>query len=124
VAFGVARASGGYGGEVSSYGSARVRSAPVPSDQVFARRRLIVGIIAGAVVQFVLATVLGFVLAGGLAMGIRVMATLFSSMIATPLLFVGGFALMLKDDSRSLGGGVVLGALLSTLLLLVVFLLL
>ncbi|GAA4901791.1 hypothetical protein GCM10023223_17120 [Stackebrandtia albiflava] len=124
MALGTGRAGGGYGGAVTDYGSARVRTAAKPSGQVYARRRLIAGLVAGALGQLLVATLLGFLLAGGLAYGVRVMATLFSGMIATPLLFTAGFALMFKNDSRSLGGGVVLGAFLASLLLVVLYLLL
>lgn len=75
------------------------------------------GIALGAAAQLLLAIILGFVLAGGMAFLVRVVGTLLSSLIATPLVFTAGFALMLKEQSRALGGGVVLGGLAATLLL-------
>ena len=119
----VTGAQAGYGGGVTTYGSARVRTPVKEPSQVYARRRFGVGVAAGAVVQLLLATILGFMLVDGMAFMVRVVGTLLSSMIATPLVFTGGFALMLKDRTRSLGGGVVLGGLAATILLVVAFLL-
>lgn len=116
-------ASARYGGAVSTYGSAQVRVSGTSSSQVYARRRFGVGIALGAGAQIVIAVILGFILAGTFIMSVRVAATLFSSLIATPALFTVGFALMLKDRSRPLGGGIVLGALLATMLHGLLFLL-
>ncbi|HIV56579.1 MAG TPA: hypothetical protein H9902_01355 [Candidatus Stackebrandtia faecavium] len=108
---------------MSGYGSARVRSSPAPAAKSGrAKERLIAGLIAGAVAQLVVAFILGLLLAGGFSLSVRVMSTLISSVVATPALLSLGFACMLKKDSRPFGGGMVGGALGSTLLLLVLFL--
>lgn len=100
-----------------------MRVSGTSSSQVYARRRFGVGIALGAGLQMLIAVILGFILAGTFILSVRVAATLFSSLIATPAMFTAGFALMLKDRSRPLGGGIVLGALLATILHGVLFLL-
>lgn len=106
---------------MTGHGSARVRPA-LPSRQTYARQRLVAGLVGGFAAQLVLAFVLGIVLVGGFSLGVRVFATVVSSVIATPLLFSLGFACMLKPDARPFGGGLVAGALLSSILLLVGYL--
>lgn len=91
------------------------------SSQVYARRRFGVGVALGAAVQLLLAIILGFVLVGGMIFIVRIIATLLSCLIATPLVFSAGFALMLKEPSRALGGGAVTGALASTIFLVIVY---
>ncbi|MGH8793182.1 MAG: hypothetical protein ACRDXX_11110 [Stackebrandtia sp.] len=91
------------------------------SKQSYARQRLGVGIGVGAGGHLLVSCVLGMLLTGGMSLTVRVVATLISCAIATPAAFSVGFAFMLKEDTRSLGGGIVIGGLLSTILLAVMY---
>lgn len=89
----------------------------MPPKHVYARQRLVAGLFAGLLGHVVVAVVLGFFLAGGMSLSTRATATLIACVIATPAAFSVGFAFMLKSDSRSFGGGIAAGGLLSTILL-------
>jgi hypothetical protein len=106
---------------VTNYGSASVRASSLPAKHVYARQRLFAGALAGFLLQLLVAFVLGMVLAGGFALTVRVGATLTSSMIATPLALTVGFAFMLKEESRSFGGGIVGGAVIATIVLVLLY---
>lgn len=93
----------------------------MPSKQVFARQRLVAGLVVGLIGQFVLAFILGFVLVFGFSLALRVTATLIGCVIATPAALSLGFGCMLKDDARSFGLGVVIGGLASTVFIAVLF---
>ena len=106
---------------MSSYGSARVRASALPSKQTYARQRLIAGVVLGFVAQLIVALIMGFLLVGGFGLAVRILATLVSSVVATPAVFAAGFGFMLKEETRSFGVGLLAGALASTLLLVLLY---
>lgn len=100
----------------NSYGAARVRAADMRSKHEYARQRFLAGITSGALGQLVLAFLLGLALLSGSGLGIRVYGAFISCLIATPAVLSIGFAIMLKDEARSFGGGIVAGSVAATLL--------
>lgn len=86
------------------------------SKQEYARQRFGAGIVVGGLAQLVLAFLLGLALLSASGFGVRMTAGLVSCLIATPALLSVGFAIMLKDDARSFGGGILVGAAAATLL--------
>lgn len=86
---------------------------------MYARRRFAVGVGAGFIGHLVLAFLLGLLLAGGFSLQVRLLSTLISCVIATPGLISLGLAAMLREDSRPFGGGILVGAVVSTFLILI-----
>ncbi|WP_041624713.1 hypothetical protein [Stackebrandtia nassauensis] len=103
----------------NSYGAARVRAVDMRSKHEYARQRFLAGIVTGLVGQMILAFLLGLLLLSDSGLGVRIDGALISSLIATPGALSAGFAIMLKDDARAFGGGIVAGAVGATLLWLV-----
>jgi hypothetical protein len=93
---------------------------------VYGRRRFASGFFLGLVLLVVLAIALGFVLVGGISETLRVRlgATALSLLVATPLTFVLGFLVGMFGRVRRMGMGIVVGALIGTLVLAGLFLLL
>ncbi|QSB04292.1 hypothetical protein [Natronoglycomyces albus] len=107
---------------MSSYqSSSRAHAAEVAArNAVYKKRRFFTGLPIGAVIHLVFALALGFVLVpNAVNFDVRLGASVISCAIATPAIFVLGFALMLSGKLRAFGGGIVVGALLTTLLLVV-----
>lgn len=107
---------------VSSYqSSSRAHAAEVAArNAVYKKRRFFTGLPIGMVLHFVLAVALGFVLVpNAVNFDVRLGATVISCAIATPAVFVLGFAIMLSGKLRAFGGGIVVGALVTSLLVIV-----
>jgi hypothetical protein len=112
---------------VTSYKTDRARAAAMAADSaVYGRRRFGAGFFLGLVIAVVLAFALGFVLVGdiGETLRVRLGATALSLLIAAPLTCVLGFFVGLFGRVRRLGMGIVVGALVGTLVLVGLFLLL
>ncbi|MGH8877599.1 MAG: hypothetical protein ACRD0P_09690 [Stackebrandtia sp.] len=105
----------------NTYGSARVRAVDMRSKHEYARQRFIAGIVTGGVGQLILAFVLGLMLLSASGLSARIDGALLSSVVATPAALSAGFGIMLKDETRSFGGGIVAGALAATVLWLLLF---
>jgi hypothetical protein len=108
---------------VTSYTTNRARAAAQAADSaVYSRRRFVTGLLLGFVIQLVLAAVLGFLLVDQMGpLNVRLGATTISCLIATPVTTALGFAIGLSGKLRRLGMGIVVGALLSTLVIVVPF---
>ena len=104
----------------SGYGRARpgAPSSARRIDPLTARRRIVAGAILGVLAQMILATVLGLVGVSGGGLGATIAISAFSSLIATPACLILAFALMLGRNTRQLGTGILLGAVVGTLLLM------
>lgn len=112
---------------MTSYKTERARAAAYAADSaVYSRRRFGSGFFLGLVIQLVLAFALGFLLLDnvGTSLGARFFASTISCLIATPVVFALGFAIGLNGKLRRLGLGMVVGALVGTVLIVVPFLLL
>lgn len=111
---------------MTSYKTDRARAAAYAADTaVYARRRFVSGLFLGIVIHFLLALALGFVLVDKIDTSIaaRLGATTLSCTLATPLTCALGFAIGLSGRLRRLGMGMVVGALLSTVVVVGLFLL-
>ncbi|WP_026929178.1 hypothetical protein [Glycomyces tenuis] len=111
---------------MTSYKTDRARAAASAADSaVYARRRFVSGLFLGLVIHVLLALALGFVLVDniGASLNVRLGATTISCAIATPLTCVLGFAVGLSGRLRRLGMGIVVGALLGTVIIVGLFLL-
>lgn len=112
---------------MTSYKTDRARAAARAADSaVYGRRRFASGFFLGLVILVLLAFTLGFVLVGGVGESLRVRlgATGISLLVATPLTLVLGFFIGLFGKVRRLGMGVVVGALVGTVVIAGLFLLL
>lgn len=112
---------------MTSYKTDRARAAALAADSaVYGRRRFGAGFFLGLVILVILAFVLGFVLVGGFGETLRVRlgATALSLLVATPLTFVLGFFVGMFGRVRRMGMGIVVGALVGTVILAGLFLLL
>jgi len=109
---------------VSTYGSARVRAGRARVTRAHARQRFAVGVAGGIVGQLFIGFLLGWILAGGFSLTVRLLSMIISSVIATPAMLSVGFALMLKPDARPFGGGILVGTAVATLALAVTWFLL
>ncbi|SDD22460.1 hypothetical protein [Glycomyces harbinensis] len=112
---------------MTSYKTDRARAAARAADSaVYGRRRFGSGFFLGLVILVVLAVALGFVLVGdiGETVKVRLGATALSLLVAAPLTCVLGFFIGMFGKVRRLGMGVVVGALIGTLVIVVLFLLL
>lgn len=92
---------------------------------MYGRRRFGSGFFLGLVLLVILAFALGFVLVGGFSetLKVRLGATSLSLLVATPLTFVLGFFVGMFGKVRRLGMGIVVGALVGTIVLAGLFLL-
>ncbi|HEX2143905.1 MAG TPA: hypothetical protein VHG10_05280 [Glycomyces sp.] len=112
---------------MTSYQTDRARAAAQAADSaVYGRRRFGSGFFLGLVIVVVLALALGFVLVGdiGETLKVRLGATTISLAVAMPLTFVLGFFVGLFGKVRRLGMGIVVGALVGTVVIGGLFLLL
>jgi len=112
---------------VTSYKTDRARAAAMAADSaVYGRRRFASGFFLGLVILVILAFALGFVLVDdiGETLKVRLGSTAISLLVATPLTFVLGFFVGLFGKVRRLGMGIVVGALVGTIVLAGLFLLL
>ncbi|THV43506.1 hypothetical protein [Glycomyces buryatensis] len=110
---------------MTSYKTDRARAAALAADSaVYSRRRFASGLFLGLVISIALALVLGFVLDGdvGASLKVRIGVTAMSCLVAAPLTFALGFAIALSGRLRRLGMGIVVGALIGALLIVVAFL--
>jgi hypothetical protein len=111
---------------VTSYKTDRARAAARAADSaVYGRRRFMTGFLLGLVILIVSAFVFGFMLVGDLGetMKVRFGATAISLLVAAPLTCALGFLIGLFAKVRRMGMGVVIGALVGTVLLGGIFLL-
>lgn len=111
---------------MSSYqSSSRAHAADVAArHSVYRKRRFFTGFPIGIIFTLIIAVALGFVLVPNAAnFDVRLGATAISVTIATPAVWVLGFALMLSQKLRAFGGGMVVGALVGTLIIVVPWLL-
>lgn len=112
---------------MTSYKTDRARAAAMAADSaVYGRRRFASGFFLGLVILVILAFALGFVLVDdiGETLKVRLGSTAISLLVATPLTFVLGFFVGLFGKVRRLGMGIVVGALVGTIVLAGLFLLL
>lgn len=111
---------------MTSYKTDRARAAAYAADSaVYARRRFGTGLFLGLVIQVLLALALGFVLVDkfGASLNVRLGATTLSCALATPLTCALGFAIGLSGRLRRLGMGMVVGALIASVVIVALFLL-
>lgn len=92
------------------------RYVPRP-DPAMARRRIVAGALLGLLVQMLAAIILGVTALPGTTFSDGATMSAFSSMIATPACFAVGFSLMFSAKTRQLGVGLLVGAIVGTLLL-------
>lgn len=112
---------------MTSYKTDRARAAAMAADSaVYGRRRFATGFFLGFVILVIAAFAFGFVLVGdiGATMKVRFGATGLSLLVATPLTFVLGFLIGMFGKVRRLGMGIVVGALVGTVIIGGIFLLL
>ncbi|MFB9660637.1 hypothetical protein ACFQS3_17230 [Glycomyces mayteni] len=112
---------------MTSYKTDRARAAALAADSaVYGRRRFGAGFFLGLVIVVVLAFALGFVLVGGLGetLKVRLGATSLSLLVAAPLTCVLGFFVGMFGRVRRMGMGIVVGALVATVVIAGLFLLL
>ncbi|RRS02127.1 hypothetical protein [Glycomyces terrestris] len=112
---------------MTSYKTDRARAAALAADSaVYGRRRFGAGFFLGLVILVILAFSLGFVLDSGFGVTLRVRlgVTAVSLLVATPLTCTLGFLVGMFGRVRRLGMGIVVGALVGTVILAGLFLLL
>jgi hypothetical protein len=105
---------------VTSYQTDRARAAAQAADSaVYGRRRFASGFFLGLVILVIAAIVFGFVLVGdiGETVKVRVLSTAISLLVALPLTCVLGFFIGLFGTVRRLGMGIVVGALVGSILI-------
>jgi hypothetical protein len=111
---------------VTSYQTDRARAAAQAADSaVYGRRRFASGFFLGVVILVIAAIAFGFVMVGdiGETLKVRIGATAISLLVALPLTCVLGFFIGLFAKVRRMGMGIVVGALVASLVIGGLFLL-
>lgn len=105
---------------MTSYQTDRARAAAQAADSaVYGRRRFASGFLLGLVILVILAFALGFVMVGdiGSNLEVRLGATSISLLVALPLTCVLGFFIGMFAKVRRLGMGIVVGALVASVVI-------